>query len=183
MLSHTVARRYAKGLLEAVAEVAPGSEREVGDQLTELAATVEGHPALKLLVINPAIPVQQKTVILGKISELMGSHATTRRFIDVLAEKHRLDHLSLITKVYGDLVDDQQGVVKADIATSVSLNPGQVAELETKLRAATGGDVRLTRRTDPALLGGVVVRIGDTVYDGSVKGYLERIRERLGSTQ
>ncbi len=183
MLSHTVARRYAKGLLEAAAEAAPGSERIIGEQLASLAQTVESHAALKLSVINPAVGIQDKAAILGKISEIIGAHAVTRRFIDVLAEKQRLDHLSLIAKVYGELVDEQLGVVKAEITTSVPLNPGQVAELEAKLREATGGDIRLTRRTDAALLGGVVARIGDTVYDGSVKGYLERIRERLGSTQ
>lgn len=182
MLSHTVARRYAKGLIEAVAEVAPGREREIGDQLGALVEAINEHDALKLLIVNPAIPSAQKTAILGKISELIGVHDVTRRFVDLLAEKQRLDHLSLIAKVYGDLVDEHLGVVTAQITTSVPLNPGQVAELVASLSQATGGEVRLSRHTDPELLGGVVTRIGDTVYDGSVRGHLERIRERLSSS-
>lgn len=182
MLSHTVARRYAKGLLGAVSDLAPGQERATGDQLKALVSTIDEHDGLKLLVVNPAIPAPKKSAILGNISEIMGVNDVTRRFVDLLAEKQRLDHLSLIAEVYGELVDEHLGVVTAQITTSVPLNPGQVAELEASLGRATGGEVRLSRHTDPELLGGVVTRIGDTVYDGSVKGYLERIRERLGSS-
>ena len=96
--------------------------------------------------------------------------------------KERLDHLSLIAEVYGDLVDEHFGVVTAQITTATPMNPGQIAELEASLRQSTGGEVRISRNTDPQLLGGVVTRIGDVVYDGSVKGHLARIRERLEST-
>jgi F-type H+-transporting ATPase subunit delta len=182
MLSHTVARRYAKGLLEAVIEIAPGQERAVNDELAALVAAVDGHDGLKLLVVNPAIPAQQKTVIFRKISEAIGVSKPVRRFIDLVAEKQRLDHLTLMAEAYSELVDEHLGIVTADITTSVPLNPGQIAQLEDSLRATTGGEVRLNRRTDSELLGGVVTRIGDVVYDGSVKGHLERIRERLESS-
>ena len=182
MLSHTVARRYAKGLLEAVSAIAPGSEAKVRDQLDALVDAVDGHDALKLVVMNPSISSQQKTTILGNISEIIGFDETARRFVDVLANKERLDHLSLIVEVYGELVDAHAGIVNAEITTSTPLNPGQIAELETSLRIVTGGEVRLSRNTDPQLLGGVVTRIGDVVYDGSLRGHLERIRGRLEST-
>ena len=182
MLSHTVARRYAKGLFEAVAAIAPGSENKVKDQLGALVATIEGHAGLKLLIRNPAIDEQQKKAILGKITETIGLDETARRFVDVLAEKMRLDHLSLIAEAYGELVDEHSGVVTAHITTATPLNPGQIAELEASLREATGGEVRISRNTDARLLGGVVTRIGDVVYDGSLQGHLARIRERLDST-
>lgn len=182
MLSHTVARRYAKGLLQAVVAVAPGSETKVKDQLDELIETIEGHDGLKLLVRNPAIDAQQKQAILGKITETLAFDGTTRRFVDLLAEKKRLDHLSLIVDVYGELVDEHFGVVTAEITTATPMNPGQIAELEASLREALGGEVRISRNTDPRLLGGMVTRIGDVVYDGSIQGHLARIRERLEST-
>lgn len=182
MLSHTVARRYAKGLIDAVGEVAPGTERAVNDELAELVQTVQGHDGLKSLLASPAIPATHKTAIISKISEKMGVSPVVRRFLDVVADKQRLDHLALIAEAYATLVDEQLGVVTAEITTSVPLNPGQIAQLEASLRDATGGEVRLTRQTDPELLGGVVTRIGDVVYDGSVKGHLERIRERLESS-
>jgi F-type H+-transporting ATPase subunit delta len=146
------------------------------------AAAIDSHDGLKLLVVNPAIPSQKKTAILGKISQMVGVSEPVRRLVDLVAEKQRLDHLTLISAVYGELVDEHLGVVTADITTSIPLNPGQVAQLEDSLRAATGGEVRLTRRTDSELLGGVVTRIGDVIYDGSLKGHLERIRGRLESS-
>jgi len=182
MLSHTIARRYAKGLLDAVIEVAPGTEPAVAEELAALVAAIESHDGLRLLVINPAIAASEKQAIIGKIAEALGASASVRRFVDLLAEKKRLDHLPLIAEVYGTLVDEYLGVITADITTSIPLNPGQIAQLENSLREATGGDVRITRHTDPELLGGVVTRIGDVVYDGSVKGHLERIRERLESS-
>jgi F-type H+-transporting ATPase subunit delta len=182
MLSHTIARRYAKGLLEAVVEVAPGHERAVREQLDTLVETIEGHDALHLLVVNPAVLPQHKTAIFGKISEQLDLDPIVRRFIDVVAEKQRFDHLALIAKAFGTLVDEHLGVVTADITTSIPLNPGQVAQLESSLRQATGAEVRINRHTDPSLLGGVITRIGDTVYDGSVRGHLARIRERLESS-
>lgn len=114
--------------------------------------------------------------------ETIGLDATSRRFVDVLAEKERLDHLSLISDVYAELVDEKSGVVNAEITTAAPLDPGQVAQLEKSLHEATGGEVRISRKTDPQLLGGVVTQIGDVVYDGSLQGQLARIRELLEST-
>ena len=138
MLSHTVARRYAKGLLDAAAEIVPGSEQTVGNELSALVETIDGHPGLKLLVVNPSVPTEDKKAILGKISEIIGLGETLRRFIDVLAEKQRLDHLSLIDSVYAGLIDEHLGVVTAEITTATPLNPGQVAQLESSLRAISG---------------------------------------------
>lgn len=179
MASRTIARRYAKGLLEAAAMVATGQERELLDQLNSVVEAIQGHSALRMLVVNPAIATTEKRAILGKISEKLQVSDVMLRFIDIVAEKERLDHLALIARVYADLVDEHLGVVNAEITTPTPLNPGQVAALENSLRETTGGDVRITRKTDPELLGGVITRIGDVVYDGSLRGHLARIRERL----
>jgi F-type H+-transporting ATPase subunit delta len=182
MLSRTVARRYAKGLLDAIASVAPGRESAVQEQLRNLVETIESHPALRLVIANPAIPGQHKSAILGKIGETIELDGILIRFVDVVADKERLDHLSLIAKVYGELVDQHLGIVTAKITTARPLNPGQIAELEASLREATGATVRLERATDAELVGGVVTRIGDVIYDGSIRGHLARIRERLESS-
>ena len=98
MLSHGIARRYAKGLLEAVAVIATGREANINEDLASLVEAIDGHDGLKLLVMmNPAVSVQHKQAILGKIMEAIGLDPTSRRFVDVLAEKQRLDHLSLIS--------------------------------------------------------------------------------------
>ena len=119
MLSHAIARRYAKGLLEAVAVIASGHETNIKEDLASLVEAIDGHDGLKLLIMmNPAVSVQHKKAILGKIMETMALDATARRFVDVLAEKERLDHLALISDVYGDLVDQTSGVVNAEITTA-----------------------------------------------------------------
>jgi len=182
MLSRTVARRYAKALLDAIIAAAPGRESAVQEQLQDLVQAIESHPALRLVVANPAIPGQQKAAILGKIGETIELDGILIRFVDVVADKERLDHLSLIAKVYGELVDQHLGIVTAKITTARPLNPGQIAELEASLREATGATVRLERSTDAELVGGVVTRIGDVIYDGSIRGHLTRIRERLESS-
>jgi len=160
----------------------PGNEAVVKDQLNALVQTIESHDGLRLLVVNPAIAATEKTAVLGKISEKLGADPIVLRFLDVVADKERLDHLALISSVYSDMADDYLGIITAEITTAAPLNPGQVAQLEASLRDATGGEVRISRNTDPELLGGVVTRIGDVVYDGSVRGHLDRIRERLESS-
>ncbi len=127
MLSHTVARRYAKGLFDAVAEITPGSEQMVSEELSTLLETIDGHPGLKLLVVNPAVSTTEKTAIFGTISEILGLSELVKRFIGVLADKQRLDHLSLIGSVYAELIDEHVGMVTAEITTATPLNPGQIA--------------------------------------------------------
>jgi F-type H+-transporting ATPase subunit delta len=182
MQSQTIARRYAKGLLEAVGEMAPGTEKAVSAELDALVETIESHDDLRLMVANPAIPSTKKTAVFHQILAITGGSIVVRNFLGVLADKQRLDQLQLIASVYSALVDARLGIVTAEITTSAPLNPGQVAQLEQSLRDATGGEVQITRHTDPSLIGGVVTRIGDVVYDGSVKGHLERIRQRLESS-
>ena len=179
MASRTVAHRYAKGLLEAVSTEASGQEQALLDQLNATVEVVQGHDGLHALVVNPAIASTDKKVIFGKIGEILQASELLARFLDVLAEKERLDHLALIALVYAELVDDHLGIVDAEVTTPVPLNTGQAAELEKSLREATGAEVRISKKTDPELLGGVVTRIGDVVYDGSLRGHLARIRERL----
>ena len=182
MTSRTVARRYAKGLLEAAATAAPGHEQELREQLAALVEVIASHEGLQLLVMNPVIRGSQKRAILTDIGSRLGLHQVLTRFIEIVAEKERLDHLEVISTVYAELVDEHLGIVTAEVTTPTALNPGQRADLEASLRAATGGEVRLSARTDEALLGGIVTRIGDMVYDGSLRGHLARIRERLESS-
>ena len=179
MTSRTVARRYAKGLLGAVKTVAPGQEEAIRDQVAAIVEAVRGHAALQLLVINPTIAAPRKTAILAEIGAKLGVAEVVTRFLAVVADKERLDHLELISAVFAELVDEHLGIVTANVTTPAPLNPGQKVELEKSLREATGAEVRLSVDTDETMLGGIVTRIGDLVYDGSLRGHLSRIRERL----
>lgn len=184
MVSRTVARRYSKGLLGAVVETV-GEEglHAARDELRGLADLVRGHGGLRLLIANPAVHWKDKASVMERLAEQAGLHELTRRFVAQLAHKERLDHLEAIADVFGELVDEHLGVLGAEVTAPTPLDEGAAEELREKLAAATGKEVRLTTSTDPEVLGGLVTRIGDIVYDGSLKTHLSRIRERMVAGQ
>jgi len=183
MTNRTVARRYAKGLLEATLEVAPDGLREVADDLDELASTIRGHDALRLLIVNPATDSEEKLAVLEKVAERMRLHTVVRRFLRLAADKQRLDHVELIAELFRQQVDEHQGVLTAEVVTPTQLEAGRIDAIRARLSEATGRPVRLTARTDASLLGGMVTRIGDVVYDGSLKQHLTRIRKELSTVR
>jgi F-type H+-transporting ATPase subunit delta len=182
MVSRNVARRDAKGLLDAAVDAGEGAdEQQLSEQLSGLSRVVESHGGLQLVLINPAIGWERKAGIVADIAERLRLHSLLRSFLRLLAEKERLDHLHLIADVYGGLVDEHRGVVTAEVATPLELDGPQAAAVQQRLATALGREVRLKTRTEPELLGGLVTRIGDVVYDGSLRSHLTRIRRRLGS--
>lgn len=183
MINRTVARRYAKGLLAATLEVAPDALRRVVDDLEALANTIRGHDALRLLIVNPATEGEQKLAVLDTIAGRMDLHPVVRRFLRLAAEKQRLDHVQLIAELFRKQVDEHEGVLTAEVVTPTELDASRVDAIRAKLSEATGRPVRLAARTDESLLGGMVTRIGDVVYDGSLKRHLTRIRKELSTVR
>jgi F-type H+-transporting ATPase subunit delta len=182
MVSRNVARRYAKGLLDAAIDAGESVDaQQLSEQLSALSQVVDSHDGLQVVLINPAIGWENKAAILADIAERLQMNNLLRSFLRLLAEKERLDHLQLIAEVFSDLVDEHRGVVTAEVATPIELESQQAAAVQQRLADALGHEVRLKTRTEPELLGGLVTRIGDVVYDGSLRSHLERIRRRLGS--
>ena len=182
MLSRNVARRYAKGLLDAAVDAGEDAdEQQLSEQLSSLSLVVGSHDGLQLVLINPAIGWERKAGILAEIAERLRLHDLLRSFLRLLAEKERLDHLHLIAEVFSQLVDEHRGVVTAEVATPLELDSPQAAAVKQRLANALGCDVRLKTKTEPELLGGLVTRIGDVVYDGSLRSHLTRIRRQLSS--
>jgi F-type H+-transporting ATPase subunit delta len=182
MVSRNVARRYAKGLLDAAIDAGESADaQQLSEQLASLSRVVESHDGLRLVLINPAVGWERKASILAEIAARLDLHSLLRSFLRLLAEKERLDHLHLIADVFTSMVDEHRGVVTAEIATPMELDAPQAAAMKDRLSAAIGRDVRLKTKTEPDLLGGLVTRIGDVVYDGSLRSHLSRIRRRLGS--
>lgn len=182
MVSRTVARRYAKGLLQAAIEGGESAdEQQLGEQLAGLAETVRGHDTLQFLLITPAVQSERKAAVLDEIAARLRLHPLLRSFLGLLAEKERLDHLHVIAEVFRQLVDEHRGVVTAEITTPAELDSSQIDTVRQRLQAALGRHVELTTRTEPEILGGLVTRIGDVLYDGSLRSHLARIRRQMGS--
>ena len=181
MIHAAVARRYAKALLSAVAEMnrpAQGAE-QVALDLEAIAATVGRFNELELLLLNPAVEADDKAAVLMEIGVRRGMGSVTQRFIRVLAERERLDHLQAVAEAFRALANEQEGVINAEITSPQELDDNDIAALRAKLGEATGQQVRLTIKTDPELLGGLVTRIGDVIYDGSLRYQLDRLRGQM----
>jgi F-type H+-transporting ATPase subunit delta len=181
MTRSALARRYARGLLDAVLEAdAPGeSPEQVAEQIGQLSATVERFSDLELLLRNPAIGGDKKGAVMIELAQKIGATPITQRFVAVLAGNERLGHLPEIVTAYRELVDEDAGVINAEITTPQELDTAAMEALRTKLADATGRQVRLQTRIDSEVLGGLVTRIGDVLYDGSLRHQLVRMRSRM----
>jgi F-type H+-transporting ATPase subunit delta len=178
MSARSVARRYAAALFDVTRKA--GSEERAGQDLAELARTVAGHAELQGVLASPTVPASvKKTIVLALLDALGAASDEVRRTVAMLADRDRLAILSDLAAVFGDQLLDAKKIVQADVVTAVPLSAAGRAALTEALGRATGKSVTMTERVDPALVAGVVARVGSVVYDGSVTRQLERLREQL----
>ena len=182
MMSRAVARRYARGLFLVVDDPSAKINPErVAAQLEALASTVGGHRSLRALLSNPSVDTRYKRGIIEELLQRIEVDKPVRRFLLLLAEKERLDQLHPIAAVFRGMVDAAAGVLNAEVTTPEPLDAAATEALRQHLERASGRSVRMATRTDSSLMGGVVTRIGDFVYDGSVRHHLNKIRQRLAA--
>jgi len=173
------AARYAKALLDV-------SRREGDPQAVErgLAAFVSltgGHAQLARALVNPAIPVQRKTALVDALIARAPVDQVLGKLLRLLAGRDRLVLLPDLLEEYRRRLMDLQNIVRAEVTSAVPLPAGAAQAIEHALAARTGRTVAMKTRVDPAILGGVVTRIGSVVYDGSVKRQLEKMKDSLTS--
>jgi F-type H+-transporting ATPase subunit delta len=172
-----VARRYATALADVVA--ARGEAQEVKNELTAWAEMMQSNEQLLEVFRNPTIPYEQKRKVLNTLIARTRVRPTTANFLQVLLQNHRLAELSEVNKRFAQLLDERSGVVSAEVTTARPVAQSSQDALRAKLTAMTGKSVRLSFTTDEELIGGIVARIGSTIYDGSVRNQLQQVRERL----
>ncbi|HUE80882.1 MAG TPA: ATP synthase F1 subunit delta [Pyrinomonadaceae bacterium] len=177
MSSLTVARRYAVALADVA--IANGEERAVQEELIGWEKMIDSSPMLKEVFANPTVPYEQKRKLLEELIERTKLRNTTANFFRVLLKNQRLTDLSEIIKRFAFVLDERSGVVAAEVTTARQVPEEAKRLLLEKLKSVTGREVRLTFDTDEAVIGGIVTRIGSTVYDGSVRTQLEEIRVKL----
>jgi F-type H+-transporting ATPase subunit delta len=178
--SARVAGRYARALFDVVLKELPRELDAVESQIQELAAVFTGNPALAGVMGNPAIPVTKKVAVAKALLDRAGSlSAPLAKLVLMLAERDRLMLLPDIARVYRDRLMDHQQVIRGDITTVEALPPEKLAALAAGLERATGRKVVLESRVDPSIIGGVVTRLGSTVYDASVTTQLEKMKQSL----
>ena len=178
MSASSTARRYAAALFDVVRK--SGSEERAGRELSDIARSFSGHAELSRLLGSPAIPAGVKRSIVAKIMDAAGDVSPeVRRMIDMLADRDRLAHLPELSSAFSARLLDAQRVVRADVVTAVPLTDAHRTALTGALAQATGKTVTISEKVDPAIVGGLVARVGSMVYDASVTRQLQRIREKL----
>lgn len=170
--------RYARAFAQVVtaSHIDPASAQQ---QLADFAATIDANRELRELLMNPSVAQEQKVRILDAIANRLGMSPQVRNFVAVIVEHQRLGDLNEILSSYATVADEQSGLIEAQITSAHPLNEEDQKQLEAQIAQKAGGQVRTTYLQDPSLLGGVVVKIGSTVYDGSVKAQLADLRQRL----
>jgi len=174
----SVARRYAAALFDVARKA--GAEKRVGEELAAFAAVVAGHADLQRATENPAIPVTAKKALVTALLDASGDVTVElKRTLLLLAERDRLGALPEIASSYRDRLMSDGKITAAEVTTAVPLSAAHREALTAALRRAAGGQVTVTERVDPSIVGGVVARVGSVVYDGSVRHQLDRLRETL----
>ncbi|HVU48651.1 MAG TPA: ATP synthase F1 subunit delta [Terracidiphilus sp.] len=170
--------RYATAFLEVVT-AAHLDTSALDRQLTDFMATWDGSSELREFFANPAVPSTQKVTVLDKLNAKLGMQRELRNLIAVLINNDRIGSVSEVAAAYRKLLQEQLGIKPAEITTARELSKAEQDKLAGEVGKLAGARIDASFKLDPAILGGTVVRIGSTVYDGSVRGRLERLKESL----
>jgi F-type H+-transporting ATPase subunit delta len=174
----TAAIRYARALLDvAVKEKADLALIE--NELTQFADLFKQYPLLEKVLLNPAVPVPRKRAAVGDLLAQAKLTPIVSKLLALLADRDRLVLVPDLLKAYSDRLLEHRGVVRAEVTTAVALDPRRADAIRHGLASLTGRTVLLATKIDPSIVGGLIARIGSTVYDGSVTRQLEKMKERL----
>jgi F-type H+-transporting ATPase subunit delta len=173
-----ISLRYAHAFA-AVAASAKLDTAAAQQQLNDFSGALAGSRDLREVLMNPSITNEQKLKVLDAISARIGMLPQVRNFLAVIIDHQRLTELDEILTEYHAVADEQSGFAEAEITSAHPLNDQDRAQLEAQVSKLAGGRVRATYLQDATLLGGAVVRIGATVYDGSIRAQLQQLRQKL----
>ena len=178
MTEQAAATRYARALFEVSLD--SGDPQRSERDLAAFQELVDGHEALGQVVLNRAIsPGVKKAIVAAILDRTPKTADVVRRLLLMLAERGRLHLVPVLLAVYRERLMDHLGVVRARVTTAAPLDRKRVASINQKLNAATGRQVQVEASVDEGLVGGMVTRIGGTVFDGSLAHHLDRLKQRF----
>jgi F-type H+-transporting ATPase subunit delta len=175
-----VTSRYARAFADVVFERRL-DPRKTEEELRSIADLLASSPELRTIWENPSVTAQQKHAVLGAIVERMGASRMVRNFLALLIDNRRIAALPKILRQLSLELNERLGLAEAEVTTARQLSPEEQRALEAQVARITGRKVRAHYSTDPAVLGGAVVKVGSTVYDGSIRGQLQRLKEALSN--
>jgi F-type H+-transporting ATPase subunit delta len=176
-MSTVVANRYARALVDVVA--ATGNYRQVLSELEDFSAAYHQSVELREVCESPAISMVQKLSVLDAIAGKMGSSHVTLNFLRVLMSHYRMPLLGEILPAFRNVSYARLGIVRVKISSASDLSKEEQELLRVRFDELTAKQSEMEFHLDSNLIGGLVAQIGSTVYDGSIRGHLDRIREQL----
>ena len=175
-----IANRYARAFAEVVWEKKLDAQKCITG-LRDVEASLQGSVALRNVWQNPAVPQEEKLKVLDAIAAQLGAARELRNFVAVLIDHGRLGMLADVRMAFEKELNEALGIAEASVTSARTLQEHERHLLEAQIAAATGKRIRAQYAQDATLLGGAVVRVGSTIYDGSVKGQLQKLKEQLTS--
>ena len=170
--------RYATAFLEVVT-AAKLDTAAIDRQLNDFLATWDGSEEMREFFVNPAIPTVQKVGLLDKLNAKLGLQKELRNLLAVLIDNNRIGAVAEVAQAYRRQLQEQLGIRQAEVVTARELSQPERAALAQEIGKLAGSRIEASFPLAASILGGTVVRIGSTVYDGSVRGRLDRLKEQL----
>lgn len=177
MVTGSLARRYARAVIDL--GQASGNLDRIGADLRTLAKAMRDSDELQSALTNPAIRRSDRRKILDGLLQRITAQPQTKNLVYVLLDGERVGSLVAISREVDSMIQARSGRVSAEIVSAQPLDPAQLQQITVALEKLSGKKVDVTRREDPELLGGVVAKVGDVVYDGSLRTQLRAIRDEL----
>lgn len=175
-----VEKNYGDALFELISEENPGKLAEVRDEMSAVNTVLSESPELVKLMKTPTVEVEEK---LSFMSELFKSRVSdyTYRFLMVLTESGRISEFGGIYRYFRALCNEKLGIAEVTVITTEPLDDAMKAKIKLKMTQITGKTIVLKERTDPSIIGGIVLKYGDRSFDGSVKARLDAMKKEIGS--
>ncbi|MBE7415506.1 MAG: ATP synthase F1 subunit delta [Deltaproteobacteria bacterium] len=176
-MKSSASKRFAKALIEVGRE--NNSWDQYGKELRSVLAIFSGNPDLEKTLLNPMYKLEDRLSLMDNVAASAGLSPHVAKFLGILVRTRNLRFLDEITAAYSAYEDGLAGRIRASVDSPTELPPALVEEIRKKLSSLTGKDVVLTCNHNPLLLGGLVLKIGNTILDGSLKTQLELMKEKI----
>jgi len=177
MVTGSLARRYARAVLEI--GTASGKLDKIGADLRSLAKAMHESAELVTALTNPAIRRADRRRVIDGLLQRVGAEPNTKNLVYLLLDGERMSSLESISREVDAMIEAKSGRTVAEVTSAKPLDAAQLSQITAALEKLSGKKVAVTKREDPNLLGGVVAKLGDTVYDGSLRTQLRTLRDEL----
>jgi F-type H+-transporting ATPase subunit delta len=172
-----IAKRYAKALVQLAEEKKTVDKTRV--DLAAFTGAVDSLPALQKLFASPVFTPENKKAVIQELAARLGMQPTTQRFVEHLADTGRIRYIGDMYEAFLEILAERTNRSMARLTTAAAISPADLADIKKKLEALTGKQVDIDAKVDASLIGGAKAQIGSTVYDGTIKNQLNKLRNQL----